>query len=592
MPIDPQITTIESSKYTPDNSTPVTSTTATGGVTNNVKTCSTTHYPEDILRVHNDEEASEVVFNRPNIHLSDRTTLLKSKLDAVIPHVNTALQPYPIAVVTTGDHSVVTENIYVATGTGTFNFLLPALPAAPTDNRLIVTVKDMTGNVGSNTITLKRSGSSGNIDGKAEDYVLRTNYETVTLVGHSTGWFLVKSGGSGTGGATPVTFIDPLSTVLPSGTYNTGTPLKVDNVQVSENDTILFTNLTTGGNKVYKITGVTNNGDTITTQVEYLFNGETPENGAAVRVLKGDGFKNQLAIFDGTDWKVNDTIRMFNGADYWESTSLRTVNIANNTTADIFDVTAASSENMVIHYAIKRGSTKEVGTLLLTHNGTIAELARTATNNVDVGVKLDVALVAGTPQKIKLSYTSTNAGVGGGMKYFISRWSDAAGGPAGVPNYSNAVVPSGVAAAAGADKNIQFNDGGSALGADTKFNWDKNKKELELNGLRIGALSDAITLEYNTSNPSSPTTIATINDKAGHFVIEYSVVRGSNTQMGRILATANGTDVKIEDSHVEITPNGVGVVFTAAIDGDNVALKYTLTAGINAVLKYSVRRWI
>ena len=584
MPLNPLIDNI--SDYTPNNATPVNS----SGPTNNVKSCSTTEFASDILRVHDDEEASELVFNRPNIHLSDRTTVLKNKLHAVIAKLNTALQPSEVVVAVAGDTTPVTEKVYVVTGSGTFNFMLPALPAVGAD-RLIITVKDMTGNVGSNTITLKRNTTADTIDGKTEDYALRTNYETVILVGHNTGWFMIKSGGSGTGGATPVTFIDPLSTVLPSGTYNTGTPLKVDNVQVSENDTILFTNLTTGGNKVYKITGVTNNGDTITTQVEYLFNGETPENGAAVRVLKGDGFKNQLAIFDGTDWKVNDTIRMFNGADYWESTSLRTVNIANNTTADIFDVTAASSENMVIHYAIKRGSTKEVGTLLLTHNGTIAELARTATNNVDVGVKLDVALVAGTPQKIKLSYTSTNAGVGGGMKYFISRWSDAAGGPAGVPNYSNAVVPSGVAAAAGADKNIQFNDGGSALGADTKFNWDKNKKELELNGLRISALSAEATLADNTTVATNIASFPII--ESVHFVVEYSVVRGSNTRAGRMLMTSNGTLVGFEDSHVETTPSGTGVVFTAVVDGSNIVIKYTLTsAGNTAAFKYSVRRWI
>ena len=575
MPLDPQIPTVP--VYTPATSTQYDS----------------SKFPAVIHQVQDGEDASQEVFNRPTTHLDNRTGVLKTSLDEVIAKVNTALQPDQVVVAGAGDHTTLTEKVYVTTGTGAFNFILPALPSNTANtHRLFVTIKDMTGNVGSNFITIKRNTTADKIDGKTEDYVLRTNYEAVTLVAHDTGWYLIKSGGSGTGGATPVTFIDPRSTDLPSGTYTSTHPFQIDSVDVENNDTVLFTNLTTGKNKVYKITGLTSPGiGTVATQVEYLFNGDTPVNGAAVRVLKGISFKNQLAIFDGTEWKVNDTIRMFNGSDYWESTSLRTVDIANNTTADIFDVTAASSENMVINYAIKRGSTKEVGNLLITHNGTIAELARSATNNVDVGVKFNIALVTGTPQKIKLSYTSTNSGTGGGMKYYMSRWSDNPGGPAGIPNYSNATVPSGVAAAAGANKNIQFNDGGSALGADTSFNWDKNKKELELNGLRISALSTTKVLADNTTVATSIATFPII--ESVHFVVEYSVVRGSNTRAGRMLVTSNGTLVGFEDSHVETIPSGTGVVFTAVVDGSNIAIKYTLTnAGSTASFKYSVRRWI
>lgn len=546
-----------------------------------------------VVKVSDGEEASAVVFNRPTEQLISRTTTARDKIDALIAGLNTAMQPFPVTTLAPGTNSAVTENIYLANPTGSgagavVDVILPT-PVA----KAIVIVKDITGNVGANKTTVKRvvSGTSTiKIDGVAEDYVLRTNHEAVTFVSDGTDWFLIKSGGGGSGaGATPVTFLDASSTVLPSGTYNTVSPIIIDGVTAVENDTILFTKLAAGNNKVYKITGITNNGDTITLQPEFIFNGESPFNGAAVRVLKGVGFTSQLAVFNGTVWNVNDTIRMFNGADYWEASSLRTVTITDNSTATIFEVTAAGSENIHMHYAIKRGSSKDSGILMITHNGSTVQVARSSAGNTDAGVTFNASLVAGSPQKLKLSYTTTTTGAGGGLKYYMSRWSDDPGGPGGIPDYSNATIPSGVAAAAGASGNIQFNDGGSALGADTKFNWNKATGELELNGLKISALSNSVTLNDNTGVATN--LVQFPSSESTHFVIEYSVTRGSVFRTGRMLVASNGTTVGFDDAFVETSL--IGAVFSAAVDGTNVALKYTLSStGTNAVFKYSVRRWI
>ena len=84
-------------------------------------------YTTDIKQVKDDEEASELVFNRPTTHLNHRTNLLKDRVDKIIPHLITALQPSEVVVAVAGDTTPVTEKVYVVTGSGTFNFMLPAL---------------------------------------------------------------------------------------------------------------------------------------------------------------------------------------------------------------------------------------------------------------------------------------------------------------------------------------------------------------------------------------------------------------------------------------------------------------------------------
>src|SRR5690606_20566743 len=122
-----------------------------------------------------------------------------------------------------------------------------------------------------------------------------------------------------------------------------------------------------GNNRIYELSGV---GVSINWTAQPQFSlGLDPSDGESVRFKSGDSFKEQLAVFNGTACEVNKTIRLFNGADYWELESLHTSTLLDNTTDSVFEVTATGSENIIVYYSVLRGTAKDTGQIILSVQG-------------------------------------------------------------------------------------------------------------------------------------------------------------------------------------------------------------------------------
>lgn len=384
---------------------------------------------------------------------------------------------------------------------------------------------------------------------------------------------------SGSGGTVKATFLDPISSVLP-----TGVSVTIDGVSGVNGDFVLFTNLSSNNNRVYKLGGV---GVAITWAPERIFQGAfDPTDGDSVRIQKGTIFQEQLAVFDSVNFKVNDTIRMFNGVstDYVELGSIKTVTLVDNTINGIvFSVSVGNNENWIVNYSVLRGAgLKETGQLLLTSDGTTVAVSNTNAYFGDTGVTFNADINSGN---IRLLYTTTNTGVAATMKLFVARWSNSAGGPSGIPNYNT--TPSSPITAAGATGDIQYKGSSGNLSGDVRFKWDDAEGSLNLNGLIYKSLQGPVTLLNNQVSPQTAFTYALSNKFA---VVEYSVLRNTSTSVGRLLITTNGSSVSISDDNVSVgTP---GITFSAIISGPNIVIQYVSTnVGFNADFKYTFRRW-
>lgn len=385
----------------------------------------------------------------------------------------------------------------------------------------------------------------------------------------------VGSGSGGGAGTIKAKYLDPVSTILP-----TGVAVTIDGQSGVNGDLVLFTNLSSGNNQVYKLGGV---GVSLTWTAQRVFNSQlTPTDGDSVRIQSGDAFHDQLAVFNGTNFLVNDVTRFFDGvsADYWELSSIKTTALTNNTTANVFTVAVASSENWTIDYSIVRGLNKEAGQLFITSDGTNASMTSANTYIGSTGVTFSAYISSGN---LHLDYTTDNSGSGGTMKFFTKRWSDSPGGPSGVPSYAGG---GGGGAAGGSNGDIQYNNAGTLAG-DSRNQWDSTLGAINLNGLRIGALSSGVTLNDNQVS----TALAIQYDKSYRFaILEYSIQRNTDFRVGRLLVPNNGTSVSLNDDYVET--GSTGVTFSAAISGSNVNINYTSTnTGFTGTLKYSIRRW-
>jgi len=385
------------------------------------------------------------------------------------------------------------------------------------------------------------------------------------------------AGGAG-GDQVTSTYMDPVSVSLP-----TGATVTIDGQTGVDGDTVLYTNLSSGNNRVYKLGGV---GSSITWTPQSIFGtGFDPEDGETVRVLKGDAFADQLAVFDGSDFKVNETVRFFTGGDFWELSAIKRAAIANNTTDSIFEVTALGSENIVVNYSILRGTDKETGVLIISQDGTNVNVTRNTSEISSVGVDLFADISAGD---LRLRYTSDSSGATGVMSYYVSRWSDASGGPTGIPSYSPSGLPSSVLAAGNIEE-IQFHGSGGVLDADSNFKWDNSDKSIKMNGMYHEGMRSSLTLNDNQTSPLMILQFPHASFR--HFILEYSVERGGESRTGRMMITTNGTAVGFDDSFVETTP--LGVVFSATISGANLEIQYTTTStGSTASFKHATRKWL
>lgn len=383
--------------------------------------------------------------------------------------------------------------------------------------------------------------------------------------------------GSGSGSSIKATYLDPLSTTLPAGTSVT-----IDGQSGVDGDTVLFSNLSSGNNRIYQLGGV---GVSLTwTAVSAFEKGFDPEDGDSVRIKAGDSFQEQLAVFNGTEFLVNDVVRYFDGVsgDFWELGSIKTSTLTDNTTASVFEVSVAGSENIIVSYSITRGSAKETGELYITSDGTNVSVVRPSSYINDVEVEFVGDVVSGD---LRLRYTTASTGSDATMKYFLKRWSDSPGGPTGVPSYSGA---SGSTAAAGSVGDIQYHALGGLLGGDSRFQWDVTNGLVNLNGMEMTVLSPGITIN---DNQGVAATLVSFDKTTYPFVIfEYSIQRGTDYRVGRLLISNDGTNIGFSDDFVE--SNSTGVTISATISGSNLLIQYTSTStGQSGTFKYNVRRW-
>lgn len=375
-----------------------------------------------------------------------------------------------------------------------------------------------------------------------------------------------------TGGIVKVDLFDPVSTALPSGTSAV-----IDGVTLTDGLVVLFTNLSTGNNEAYQVSGV---GVALAWTPQTIFGGTVnPSTGDSTRIVSGLSFAEQLSVFNGTNWTVNDTVRFFTGADYWEMSSLKTSTLANNTTGDVFTVGATGSENIIVDYSLVRGSGKETGSIVICSDGVNVEVTGGVGYISSIGVDL-FGDISGP--NLRLRFTTDNSGPSATMKYFIRRWPDAAGGPGGPPSYT---VSSPSLSAAGVSEDIQFNSSG-LLAGDSSFQWDSSNKILRFNGVELVGMQSATIVD------NSPSSLAFSYDATLYpfAIVEYSIKRNNSYQVGQLMVTTDAVTASVTNISDDTIP--AGVTFLGAVSGSNVQVNYTSTStGFNGTMKFSIKRW-
>jgi hypothetical protein len=387
--------------------------------------------------------------------------------------------------------------------------------------------------------------------------------------------------GSGSGGLPIVTFYDP---IIEASDFPIGPSYTVDGVSAQNGDTVLASKM---GNKVYQIQGV---GSEITFSELRVFKDFTtsPIAGESVRIQKGDSFKNQILVFDGTDFKVNDTVRLFDGLNYHELSSVKSLDLINNSLNEVFNVSALGSENFIINYSFKRGSLKELGQIFLTSNGSDVSIT-TKTAGDDCGLEFSGIVDSGN---LILSALLSDTGQDGNLKYLVTRWSDHAGGPGGIPNYQTSPISGGSGdpiSAAGSVGDIQFKGSDGNLNADSRLKWSTLEGSLSLGGLNFSSLSSSLSILDDQDE--FQTVVSWPDDKYFHVVMEYSVRRGSHFRTGRFLIANNDEgDVEFNEDFIESSP--LGITFQVISEDDLIKLQYTSDLrSITGSFKYSLRGW-
>jgi hypothetical protein len=162
-----------------------------------------------------------------------------------------------------------------------------------------------------------------------------------------------------------------------------------------------------------------------------------------------------------------------------------------------------------------------------------------------------------------------------------------------VPNQVAEMHASG--AAKGVSGSIQYNRGDNVITADNVFKWDATTRTLFLGDLGITSLSENITLLDNQETPVSILSLDIEDHK--NIVLEYSLVRDGNPQVGHIFIVHDGTEASIADNFVAIS--SLGIQFLASIeeseefDTTNIVLSYkSSSTGHPATFRYSMRYWV
>lgn len=146
----------------------------------------------------------------------------------------------------------------------------------------------------------------------------------------------------------------------------------------------------------------------------------------------------------------------------------------------------------------------------------------------------------------------------------------------------------GTSRAKGSSGAVQFNRGDNILTADHNFVWDSTNKTLNIGGLHLSGLVGPITLLDGQSSSREIVVMDPLTVK--HVVIEYSLLREGNPQMGQMLLVHDGIDASLSDNYV--ATNSLGIEFLASIENTGLVLSYKSTAtGHTATLRYSMRYW-
>jgi hypothetical protein len=411
--------------------------------------------------------------------------------------------------------------------------------------------------------------SSDPITGKVGEIYYNTSFNALRVCVSSSP-LLWKAIGGGTVSAT---LYDPVSTTLPSGPSAI-----IDGVTLVDGMKVLFSNLSSGNNRMYQVSGV---GVSLawTVQADWS-NGTDPITGERISIAQGTAFALQTAVFDGTTFKINDVTRFFSGTDYWEMSSLKTLGFNNNATSNVFSVNVTGSENMIIDYSVVRGAAKETGTIHVTSDGTTVSFSSGGSYIALTGLLLNFYVTTGT---LFFDITADNSGSNGVLKYFVRRWSNNPGGPGGPPSYSTGPVTP--VTAAGSPGDVQFNSA-TMLGADTKFKWDGTDKAIDLSGIKIGALSDLVLLSDNTVNG-----LVAQYPMANRFaIISFGIWRDGSYRVGRMLIVNDGLIVNFQDD--SIMTNDPGVALSAVISGSDILIYYTTVAtGFDGNMRYSITKF-
>jgi hypothetical protein len=129
---------------------------------------------------------------------------------------------------------------------------------------------------------------------------------------------------------------------------------------------------------------------------------------------------------------------------------------------------------------------------------------------------------------------------------------------------------------------------------DALINYPIRQHRLNSSAYVDYSIADQFTLADNTAVAAPIFSCATSGTGVGyrHFVIEYSVVRGSTQECGQIFLTTNGVTSAIATAGASF--GGVtGITFSTDISATNVRLLYTSTStGTAGTLKYHMRRWL
>ena len=139
--------------------------------------------------------------------------------------------------------------------------------------------------------------------------------------------------------------------------------------------------------------------------------------------------------------------------------------------------------------------------------------------------------------------------------------------------------------AQGGQGSIQLAGPAGQLTSDPTFQWSGSA--LSLGSLNIGVVSSVPILDNQPSVPVFSLSATTYRN----LMLDYSMSRGPDTEIGTLWITNNGTVASF--SQMSTGTSLLGVSFAVSYVAGNIVLAYTSTAtGNSGTLKYTPRSWI